>query len=146
MYYTGARKLASLVFDHEDGGLTCPTSTMMNRGQQVTQPCWTPTMSATAATINEYVSIYLLFGSIASIASLTVYLTHVCLFVSLNSPLPASTMSTRPSSTPPSATGTPQQQLQPEHYPTMTMAIMKCKQKHSNKTRNGNGIADQQAT
>ena len=59
-YYTGAKKINLIGF----------------------WPCWTPTVSATAATINEYVSVYLSCVCFYCFHYSYSLLTHVCLFPS----------------------------------------------------------------
>ena len=93
--------------------------------------------------INEYVFIYLVFASIASIVCFDCFdgsysLTrHVCLFCSAFAPQQWSIVNT---SFPPSATGTPQQQqLQPERDTTMAiaMSIVTYRQQHGNREKHG---------
>ena len=48
-------KLVSLLaFGHDTNGSASITTMMIRGQQQATQPCWTITISATTATINEY--------------------------------------------------------------------------------------------
>ena len=113
---------------------------------------------ATATRINEYVSMYLSILCLLLLLQLQLQ-SRVFLFVCL---FRSSTVHYQHQQyqhvlyqhlchhdiLPPSATGTPQQQLQlqPERDPAMVaMAIVARIQQHSSKLRTGNGIADQQA-